>query len=84
MKARCWKYENEVRLISYNPSIDSGERDVFTLGEGSLIKAIYFGIHCPDYVKELIIGMLHDRKVKFFKMANNPSNAFKLKYAPIA
>ena len=42
-----WQYENEVRLIVYNPN-NTAEHYGIELDNNSEIEAIYFGYRCPD------------------------------------
>lgn len=46
-KSSKWKYENEVRLISYDCSTD-GDFSYMNLDEASSIKAVFFGLRCSD------------------------------------
>ena len=45
-KAKCWRYEGEVRLIHFNPH-QKGDFEKLPLGN-SYISAIYFGYRCSD------------------------------------
>ena len=69
-KNKEWKYENEVRLITY----DVDETSDFTktdLCEGDYIAAIYFGLKCPETAKTLIRKILHDNSdVKFYDIVS--------------
>jgi hypothetical protein len=81
-KAKNWEYENEVRMISYNPLIE-GDFETFKLSKKSRIVAIYFGLRCPDYVQNLIRQILLKTDVKFYKMKVNLSNVYKLEYEEV-
>lgn len=43
VKAKSWKYENELRLLCYNPSDNN---DYMSLPMQNCIEAIYFGVKC--------------------------------------
>lgn len=45
-KHSVWKYENEVRLITYMPE-EKGDFVSLKLDSDSYIKSIYFGLRCP-------------------------------------
>lgn len=64
-KAECWKYENEVRLLYYNPDCIS-KYGMISLGN-SLISAIYFGYKCSEDNIRLIKKILGD-KIRYYQM----------------
>lgn len=66
-KSKEWKYENEVRLISYNSEID-GDFDTVFLDELSSIVAIYFGLKCSDERISIIKTLLKGRGIKLYQM----------------
>lgn len=78
-KAPVWQYENEVRLLSYNPS----EKSHFVsepLDKKSSIEEIIFGALCPPKTKETIKGIFTSSKVLFSEMyIDNADNIFDLK-----
>lgn len=84
-KKRDWKYENEVRLIVYNPN----EEDPFysiELDNESEIEAIYFGYRCPKHVIDTVKNIFITRKTpkpKFFKMVLDEQNIYKLRYVRV-
>ena len=81
-KKRDWKYENEVRLIVYNPNKEEPFYSVKLDGE-SEIEAIYFGYRCPKHVMETIKNVFIKQSAsipKFFKMVLDEQNIYKLKY----
>lgn len=47
LKSNEWKYENEVRLISYDSSCEEDHLQI-QLDDKSAIEAIYFGYLCPE------------------------------------
>ena len=66
-KSKEWKYENEVRLISYNSGKD-GDYDTVFLDEQSSIVAIYFGLKCSDERISIIKSLLKGRGIKLYQM----------------
>ena len=73
MKHECWKYENEIRLLSYNTSTDD---DFYSepMGNDAEIEEIIFGIRCSKEYMDAICNILRDKKVNFFKMTPDPEN----------
>lgn len=73
MKHNCWKYENEIRLLSYNTSTDN---DFYAepMGNDAKIEEVIFGLLCPIEQMEAICNILRDKKVNFFKMITDPEN----------
>lgn len=64
-KEKVWKYEGEVRLISFNPNYES---KFISIGLGkSYISSIYFGYRCPDNHIKLIRNILGER-VRYYQM----------------
>ena len=76
-KTHCWKYENEVRLISY---IDKGQEFYsVNLDDASYIKAVYFGKCCSSEDIELIKSIVTTPDVQFYIMEcsdEDPWNIF--------
>ena len=60
-KTRDWKYENEVRLIVYNPNKEEPFYSI-ELDNESEIEAIYFGYRCPKHVMETIKNVFVKQK----------------------
>lgn len=73
MKHECWKYENEIRLLSYNTSTDN---DFYPepMGNDAEIEEVIFGLLCHKEHIETICNILKDKKVNFFKMTTDPEN----------
>ena len=67
IKSKEWKYENEVRLISYNCGKD-GDYDTVYLDEQSSIVAIYLGLKCSDERVSIIKSLLKGRCIKLYQM----------------
>ena len=81
-KKRDWKYENEVRLIVYNPNKEESFYDI-ELDDKSEIEAIYFGYRCSPYVIDTIKNIFINRRTsvpKFFKMVLDEKNIYRLRY----
>ena len=58
-KGKSWKYENELRLLYYNPT----NRDYHvSLPISNCIEAVYFGVKCSDKDKQTIKSILKGRK----------------------
>lgn len=76
IKSHEWKYENEVRLISYDPTYEKDYLQI-KLVPDSQIDAIYFGYRCADLDIALIKKVAGD-KVKYYKMDIAPSNVYRL------
>lgn len=73
MKQDCWKYENEIRLLSYNTSTDN---DFYAepMGNDAEIEEVIFGLLCPNEHMKAICNILQDKKVDYFKMTTDPRN----------
>ena len=81
-KKKDWKYENEVRLIVYNPNNSAPFYGV-ELDDASYIEAIYFGYRCPNSTINTIKNIfVHKRNniPKFFKMVLNDKDIYNLQY----
>lgn len=80
-KSYEWKYENEIRLISYNPHCEGNFLQI-ELDPESIIDAIYFGYRCVDQDIALIKKILGEQ-VKYYKMDTDLSNVYCLKIKQI-
>ena len=76
-KSAEWKYENEIRLISYEPRCKSDHLQI-RLDAESTIEAIYFGYRCIRSNISNIMQILGDG-VQYFKMECDPNNVYKMK-----
>lgn len=78
-KHRNWKYENEVRLISYNPNVD-GKFYSINLDDDSDIEAIYFGCKCDESDMKTIKNICDKiyKNIKYYKMRINLDNIYNL------
>ena len=85
-KNKCWKYENEVRLIAYNPDRTENFYGI-PLDEQSEIEAIFFGYKCTEQnittVKKLLARKDQMHKPKFYRMVLNSHNIYRLDYQKI-
>lgn len=85
-KNKCWKYENEVRLIAYNPDRTENFYGI-PLDEQSEIEAIFFGYKCTEQniatVKNLLARKDQTHKPKFYRMVLNSHNIYRLDYQKI-
>lgn len=77
----CWKYENEVRLIHYDPNCSADFKSL-PLGKHASIEAIYFGLRCPAKDIDTIKAILGD-DVAYFKMKVDDEDLFKLVEIPL-
>lgn len=83
-KHASWRYENEVRLITYLPN-QEGSFVHLKLDDGSRIKNIYFGMRCPEHDIMLVKNIISSAgmNVGFFRMKPNYSDIFHLLIEPI-
>ena len=84
-KKKDWKYENEMRLIVYNPNKNESHYGI-DLGNTSWVDSIFFGYsRCPDStiktVRNVFANAAHSPK--FYKMEIDRSNIYRLKYVRI-
>lgn len=78
-KQHQWEYENEARLIAYEPDVDGAFHSI-PLDEGSHIEKIYFGYRCPWKHIETIKRILADqRQVIFYQMQSVPEDIYCLR-----
>ena len=78
-KHNDWKYENEIRLISYQPDT-LGPFYSIPLDEDSCIDSIYFGYKCSEKNIETIKRILSkNSNIKYFKMASDYNDILRLK-----
>lgn len=76
-KSTEWRYENEIRLISYEPNCKDDHLQI-PLDENSKIEAIYFGYRCvASNIKDIM--QILGKEVQYFKMDYDPNNVYKLK-----
>ena len=77
-KHNYWKYENEVRLISYQPDFQ-GPFYFIPLDDKSYIDSIYFGYKCSEKnIKRIREILSRYNNIKYFKMSSDFSDIWKL------
>lgn len=77
-KKKCWKYENEVRLISFDSSTDDPFIGI-PMDKESCIKEIIFGYCCPKETIDTVKALMSNKTdVKFSKMEVNEANIYNL------
>jgi len=76
-KGKSWKYENELRLLYYNPT---NQDPHISLPISNCIEAIYFGVKCSEKDKLTIKNILKGRKCVAFKsqLIDNKIKEFKV------
>lgn len=78
LKAECWEYEQEARLISYDSAYED-DRLGLAYGDNISIDSIFFGIRCSLGDKEKIKSIVGDN-VYYDDMKPNYKDIFKLEY----
>ena len=68
MKDKCWKDENEVRLLHFEKD-NADDHQFIKLGNDAYIKEIVFGIRCPKDAK-MTIANLYQKKCKLSEIYN--------------
>ena len=75
-KNKCWKYEDEVRLLYFDPKCNTDFIHL-PLGEAK-VSAIYFGLYCsPEHV-DMVKKIFENTDAKFYKMKTDPTNIYNL------
>ena len=74
-KSSDWKYENEVRLVLFNPDM----KDEFPTIEGLKLKAVYLGVNCLDSDERKIKLALMNKPVEIYRMQIQPDNLNRFK-----
>lgn len=81
-KSKEWRYENEVRLIVYNPNKTEQFYGI-ELDSKSEIEAIFFGYRCSEIAINTIKNIFINKNAKvpkFYKMILDENNVYNLKY----
>ncbi len=75
-KGKSWKYENELRLLYFNPTNHDSH---ISLPISNCIEAVYFGVKCSDKDKQTIKTILKGRKcISYkYKWINNKTEEIK-------
>lgn len=83
-KSSEWSYENEVRLIDYNPNIESPYYGI-KLDASSYIEAIYFGYRCDSQTIGTIKALFNnsEKYPNFFKMKLNVKDVYNMDFIKI-
>lgn len=58
VKSTAWEYENELRLLAYDPK---GSGDYSSIDAKDSVAAIYFGLKCPKDKRDEILAILKNR-----------------------
>ena len=80
-KNNCWEYENEVRLLHYDPNCEKDFKAI-RLDESSSIEAVYFGLKCIKQNRNKVTKILGD-DVAYFQMKEDDEDIFKLVEVPM-
>ncbi|MDR1181623.1 MAG: DUF2971 domain-containing protein [Bacteroidales bacterium] len=75
-KSNVWNYENEVRLLHYDSSVEDDFKEI-KLPDGC-VKEIYFGLKCLDEDKQKIRKALTTQKVDFYQIESPANDFYKL------
>ena len=80
-KHESWGYENEVRLIVYNPNKEDAFYGI-PLDKDSCIEAIYFGCKCDPKTINTIKKLFSKADIppKFFKVYSESKDVYQLKW----
>lgn len=84
-KKTDWRYEHEVRLIVYNPNIDSYYYSI-PLDPKSSVESIFFGYRCSEVTINTILNVYRNResnKPTFYRMVMDENDVYRLKYERI-
>lgn len=71
-KNDVWAYENEARLIHFDPNSKSDFKDLQL--PPNCVKEIYFGLKCTDENKRKIIEALNGQSVQFYQIIPDSKN----------
>jgi len=80
-KNSCWSYENEVRLLHYDPNCNDSYKNL-PLGDHGKVEAIYFGMKCTGRDINCIRGILGE-EVAYYKMKQHNNDFFQLIAIPL-
>jgi len=84
-KNNQWQYEQEVRLIVYNPNRKEKFYGI-ELDKQSCIEAVYFGYRCTESAINTIKNIFKNNNVstpKFYKMELNKHDIYNMDYNEI-
>lgn len=75
-KHNVWSYEQEVRLIHFDPN-DSENFKTINIDKES-IQEIYLGLKCSDENREKMKLILRNRNIRLYQMKVDPVDSYKL------
>jgi len=75
-KQEDWDYENEVRILHFDPENDDEFLQLSLEKIEGKIEAIFFGYRCSDKDKELIKNLLADKGIEFFDFIKDPEKIY--------
>ena len=76
VKSDYWKYENEVRVVHYDPNSHSDYK-LLELPNDSIV-AIYLGLKCSDSNREQMQLILRDKAIPLYQMKVAKNDYFRL------
>lgn len=76
VKSDYWKYENEVRVVHYDPNSHSDYK-LLELPNDSIV-AIYLGLKCSDSNREQMQLILRDKAIPLYQMIVAKNDFFRL------
>lgn len=83
LKLYDWKYENEIRLITYMPD-EEGNFVSLPLATSARIKSIFFGYKCPDeHIKTITKALSSFPDIKYYRMVSRSESIFHLDAVPL-
>lgn len=75
-KNKCWKYEDEVRLLYFDPKCN--DDFIHIPLDGATVSAIYFGLNCLSKHVDMVKKIFENTGVRFYKMKTDPTNIYNL------
>lgn len=75
-KSMEWEYEDEVRLLHYDPTWNTDFKPI-KLPQGS-VKAVYFGLKCTEETKSKVRKALQYENVDYYQIEIEPKDVYKL------
>lgn len=75
-KHKIWAYENEVRLVEYDPNNNDNFKTIKI--DEDCIQSIYLGLRCSDENREKMKLLLRSRNVKLYQMEVDAIDCYKL------
>lgn len=75
-KHNVWKYEQEVRLVHYDPNNEANYKTIEIPADS--IQAIYLGLKCSDENREIMKFLLRNRNIRLYQMKVDDTDSYKL------